>query len=144
MCIRDRCIAVCPKDAIHEGTSHSNEILNCRMMEYAKAVVTGRPCFHVSIAIDISPNCDCHGENDMQIIPNIGLFASFDPVALDQACADAANRMPVNPNSMLSEAEHCHHDHFDDIHPDTSWKQGLEYAEKIGLGSREYTLIEVK
>ena len=139
-----RCIAVCPKDAIHEGTSHSNEILNCRMMEYAKAVVTGRPCFHVSIAIDISPNCDCHGENDMPIIPNIGLFASFDPVALDQACADAANRMPVNPNSMLSEAEHCHHDHFDDIHPDTSWKQGLEYAEKIGLGSREYTLIEVK
>ena len=139
-----RCIAICPKDAIHEGTSHSNEILNCRMMEYAKGVLSGRPCFHISIAVDISPNCDCHGENDMPIIPNIGLFASFDPVALDQACADAANKMPVNPNSMLSEANKCHHDHFDDIHPDTSWKQGLEYAQSIGLGSREYNLIEVK
>ena len=139
-----RCIAICPKDAITEGTSNSNEILNCRMMEYAKAVLQGRPSFHISIAVDISPNCDCHGENDAPIVPNIGIFASFDPVALDQACADAVNKMPVNPGTMLSEAEHTHHDHFDDVHPDTNWKQGLEYAESIGLGTREYKLIEVK
>lgn len=139
-----RCIAICPKDAIHEGTSNSNEILNCRMMEYAKAVLQDRPSFHISIAVDISPNCDCHNENDAPIVPNIGIFASFDPVALDQACADAVNRMPVNPNTMLSDSEHKHHDHFFDIHPDTNWKQGLEYAESIGLGTREYNLITVK
>ena len=138
-----RCIAICPKDAIVEGTSNSNEILNCRMMEYAKAVLQDRPSFHISIAIDISPNCDCHGENDAPIVPNIGMFASFDPVALDQACADAVNRMPQNPGTMLSEAEHKHHDHFTDIHPDTNWEQGLEYAESIGLGTREYNLIRV-
>lgn len=139
-----RCIGVCPKDAIVPGKDNSNEILNCRMMEYAKAVIDGRPSFHISIAVDISPNCDCHAENDAPITPNVGMFASFDPVALDQACADAVNRMPVAPNSMLSDCEHTHHDHFDDIHPDTSWKQGLEYAESIGLGSREYELIQVK
>ncbi len=139
-----RCIGICPKDAIVEGTSNSNEILNCRMMEYAKAVLQDRPSFHISIAIDISPNCDCHGENDAPIVPNIGIFASFDPVALDQACADAVNRMPENPGTMLSESEHGHHDHFDDVHPDTNWKQGLEYAESIGLGTREYNLITVK
>ena len=139
-----RCIGVCPKDAIVPGKSNSNEILNCRMMEYAKAVVTGRPCFHIAIAVDISPNCDCHAENDAPITPNVGMFASFDPVALDQACADAVNKMPIAPNSMLSECEHNHNDHFDDIHPDTSWKQGLEYAESIGLGSRTYDLIQVK
>ena len=139
-----RCIGVCPKDAIVEGTSNSNEILNCRMMEYAKAVLQDRPSFHISIAIDISPNCDCHGENDAPIVPNIGIFASFDPVALDQACADAVNRMPENPGTMLSESGHGHHDHFDDVHPDTNWKQGLEYAESIGLGTREYNLITVK
>ncbi len=138
-----RCIAICPKDAITEGTSNSNEILNCRMMEYAKAVLQDRPSFHISIAIDISPNCDCHGENDAPIVPNIGMFASFDPVALDQACADAVNRMPQNPGTMLSEAEHKHHDHFTDIHPDTNWEQGLEYAESIGLGTRKYNLIMV-
>jgi len=139
-----RCIGVCPKDAIVPGKDNSNEMLNCRMMEYAKAVVQDRPCFHIAIAVDISPNCDCHNENDAPITPNVGMFASFDPVALDQACADAVNAMPIAPNSMLSEAEHCHHDHFDDVHPNTSWKQGLEYAEAIGLGSREYELIKIK
>ena len=139
-----RCIAICPKDAIHEGTSSSNDLLNCKMMEYAKAVLQGRPSFHIAIAIDISPNCDCHSENDAPIVPNIGIFASFDPVALDQACADAVNSMPENPNTMLSISKHELHDHFDDVHPDTNWKQGLEYAESIGLGTREYNLIKVK
>ena len=139
-----RCIAICPKDAIVAGADNSNEILNCRMMEYAKAVLQDRPQFHISIAVDISPNCDCHSENDAPIVPNIGIFASFDPVALDKACADAVNRMPVNPDTLLASAEHCHHDHFDDLHPTTSWKQGLEYAESIGLGSMEYNLITVK
>ena len=114
------------------------------MMEYAKAVLQGRPSFHIAIAIDISPNCDCHSENDAPIVPNIGIFASFDPVALDQACADAVNSMPENPNTMLSTSKHELHDHFDDVHPDTNWKQGLEYAESIGLGTREYNLIKVK
>ena len=50
----------------------------------------------------------------------------------------------VNPNTMLSESEHTHHDHFDDIHPTTSWKQGLEYAQSIGLGTMEYDLITIK
>ena len=139
-----RCIGVCPVDAISEGVSNSNEILNCRMMEYAKAVLQDRPCFHISIAVDISPNCDCHAENDAPITNNVGLFASFDPVALDQACADAVNAMPENRLSMLAEAKEHTGDHFHDIHPDTSWKQGLEYAESIGLGTRDYTLVKVR
>lgn len=139
-----RCIGVCPVDAISAGADNSNEILNCRMMEYAKAVLQDRPSFHISIAVDISPNCDCHNENDAPIVPNVGIFASFDPVALDQACADAVNRMPGNPGSMYAEAEDHTGDHFHDIHPETSWKQGLEYAESIGLGSRSYNLIEVR
>lgn len=139
-----RCIGVCPVDAISEGVSNSNEILNCRMMEYAKAVLQGRPAFHISIAVDISPNCDCHSENDVPVTGNVGLFASFDPVALDQACADAVCAMPPSPGSMLSEAAEHTGDHFHDIHPDTSWKQGLEYAESIGLGERKYNLIRVR
>ena len=51
----------------------------------------------------ISANCDCHGENDAPILPDIGMFASFDPVALDQACADAClNATPI-ANSQLGE-----------------------------------------
>lgn len=139
-----RCLAICPKDAIIPSSGHSNEILNIKMMEYAKAVVYNKPTFYINIAIDISPNCDCHDENDAPIAPNIGLFASFDPVAIDQACADMINKAAMIPNTMLFEAEHKHSDHFIDLHPDTNWKQGLEYAEEIGLGKRDYELIKIK
>ena len=46
------------------------------MAEYTKAVVQGRPNFHISLIVDVSPNCDCHAENDAPILPNIGMFAS--------------------------------------------------------------------
>lgn len=93
--------------------------------------------------MDVSPYCDCHAENDAAIIPNVGMFASFDPVALDMACADAVNRQPAIPGCILDEREHCHHDHFTDIHPETNWKVALEHAEKLGIGTMEYELIEI-
>ncbi len=61
--------------------------------------------FHISLICDVSPNCDCHAENDIPIIPNIGMLASFDPVALDQACADLCNKMPAMSGSLLDENE---------------------------------------
>ena len=64
----------------------ANELLDRKMAEYAQAVCHDRPHFHIALVQDISPNCDCHGENDAPILPDIGMFASFDPVALDQAC----------------------------------------------------------
>ena len=84
-----RCIGACSFDAVYNPNSSANELLDRKMAEYAQAVCHGRPCFHISLVQDISPNCDCHGENDAPILPDIGMFASFDPVALDQACADA-------------------------------------------------------
>ena len=138
-----RCLSVCPVNAIVPTVENSAEELNSRMMEYALAVLDGRPSFHISIVIDVSPLCDCYGCNDLPIVPNIGMFASFDPVALDQACADSVNSSPINPNTVLSESHHHGHDYFSSMHPDTNWKQGLEYAEKIGLGTREYELIKV-
>ncbi len=84
-----RCIGACNFDAIYSPNDSANELLDRKMAEYAAAVCQDRPCFHVSLVQDISPNCDCHCENDAPILPDIGIFASFDPVALDQACADA-------------------------------------------------------
>jgi len=145
-----RCLGVCPMDAVHPGSDSSNDILNCKIAEYAKAVVDGRPCFHINLVLDVSPNCDCHAENDAAIVPNVGMFASFDPVALDQACADMVNRMPANPNSVLGEnrKEHhcdcgCEHDHFHMTHPETNWTVALDHAEYLGLGSREYELVRI-
>lgn len=141
-----RCIAICPKDAICPASDEANDILNCKIAEYSKAVCQGRPNFHINMVIDVSPFCDCHAENDAAIVPNVGMFASFDPVALDVACADAVNAQPAISNSLLGEAlEHDHeHDHFTAVSPDTNWKSAIEHAEKIGLGSSEYELITVK
>ena len=78
-----RCIGACNFDAIDFVDNAATKVLNCRMAEYTKAVVDGRPNFHISLIVDVSPNCDCHAENDAPILPNIGMFASFDPLALD-------------------------------------------------------------
>ena len=102
-----------------------------------------KPHFHISLAIDISPFCDCHAENDAAVVPDVGMFASFDPVAIDMACADAVNAQPPIENSMLGECEHTHHDHFTDISPTTDWRSQTEHAEKIGLGSRKYELVRI-
>ena len=138
-----RCIAICSFDAIKPHSSSSEASLNRRIAEYAYAVVKDKPNFHISIAADISPNCDCHPENDAPIVPNIGMFASFDPVAIDLAAADAVNAMPANPRSALSEAECRCHDHFINVHPNTNWRVQIEHGEEIGLGSSEYELIRI-
>lgn len=138
-----RCIGICPMDAILPASDESNEILNKKVAEYTWAVLHERPHFHISMVIDVSPFCDCHSENDVPIVPNVGMFASFDPVALDAACADAVNRQPVMMGSLLEKSVHEHHDHFTDVSPNTDWKVAIDHAVKLGLGSKEYELITI-
>ena len=138
-----RCIGICPMDAVTAANDESNDILNCKIAEYALAVVKDRPNFHISLVVDVSPNCDCHAENDVPIVPNVGMFASFDPVALDMACADAVNRQPVIAGSILDELPKYTGDRFNDNHPETNWMSAIDHAEKLGLGTREYELIEI-
>lgn len=145
-----RCIAACARDAIAADFSNTSTMLNLRMSEYALAVVKDRPCFHICLICDVSPNCDCHSENDIPIIPDIGMLCSFDPVALDQACVDLCMKAPVIEGSELdsnikqSGDNHSHADHFTMVHSDTEWETCLKHSEEIGLGSRDYELINVK
>ena len=144
-----RCIGACNFDAIDFAQDAACKELNCRMAEYTKAVVDGRPNFHISLICDVSPTCDCHSGNDTPIIPDVGMFASFDPLALDQACVDACLRQTPLPGSQLTDEMarpdfHDRHDHFDNTNPNTEYKTCLAHAEKIGLGSREYELVTVR
>lgn len=136
-----RCIGVCNFDAIEPTYGQSEEMLNKKIAEYAMAVVKNKPHFHLNLAIDVSPCCDCHSENDIPIVPNVGMFASFDPVAIDVASADGVNAMPVNPQSALGRKEPCCKDHFTNSFPNTNWRVQVEHAEHIGLGSTEYELV---
>jgi uncharacterized Fe-S center protein len=135
------CIGSCNFHAIENPNGSSNDLLNYKMIEYAKAVVDGRPSFHVTVVNQVSPYCDCHGENDAAVVPDIGMFASFDPVAIDKACIDAVNAAPAITTSVISERAKATGDHFTDIHPSTDWRAQISHAEGIGLGNGNYELI---
>lgn len=138
-----RCIGVCPVDAVKARWDEANDVLNCKMAEYTWAVLEGRPHFHISFVIDVSPYCDCHAENDIPIVPDVGMFASFDPVALDIACADAVNSQPVIAGSLLDLNSKDHGDHFANVSPNTNWMSAIDHAVKMGIGSKEYELIRI-
>lgn len=136
-----RCIGQCPVNAIVPTVDNSAEILARRIGEYAAAVVKGRPQFHVNFVLNVSPLCDCYSTNEIGIVPDIGIFASFDPVALDQACADAVNAAPPAPGSLLAGRHDHNDDHFRALHPDVCWEAALEQAEKLGIGTRAYEIV---
>ena len=143
-----RCIGACAFDAIGTPFDTAADMLGRKMAEYTAAICNGKPCFHISLIMDVSPNCDCHGENDAPILPDLGMLASFDPVALDQACVDLCQAATPLPNSQLADnlsrpGWHCHHDHFKDSNPNVSWRETLAHGEAIGLGTREYELIRM-
>ena len=113
------------------------------MAYYAMGVVDGRPSFHIALALDVSPCCDCHNFSDVPIVPNVGMFASFDPVALDTARADMINAQPVTPTRVCA-GQHDHpHDHSPAAHPDTDWRAAVEHGVAIGLGTTHYELVTV-
>lgn len=143
-----RCIGACNFDAISFRENNSVKDLNIRVAEYTQAVVDGRPNFHISLICDVSPNCDCHQENGAPILPDIGMLASFDPVALDQACVDLCRKATPTPNGDLAKNIHKPGfkdlgDHWKNTHPNVEWKMVLVHSEKIGVGSREYELVEI-
>ena len=145
-----RCIGICNFDAVKSASDATSDILNMKMVEYALAVVKDRPQFHISLICDVSPNCDCHAENDAPIVPNIGMLASYDMVALDKACIDLVNKQSAFEKSAITDnlkKYNLDKFKFDNLamnHPSTNWKSQIEHAEKLGLGNSEYELIEIK
>jgi len=140
-----QCVAVCHYDAAQVVWDASADLASLRIAEYAYAVLQGKPHFHINFIMDISPNCDCWNSNDQAIAPNIGIAASFDPVALDRASVDLVNQAPVMENSAMSELN-CKpgDDKFTALFPKTRWQTCLEHAEEIGLGTQSYQLVTVK
>lgn len=140
-----RCISICPFDAIVASMDEALDVINYKIVEYTVATLEGKPNFHLSVIADVSPFCDCHSENDMPIIPNVGMLASFDPVALDKACVDLAQKQPMISGSRLfiNSNGTKPDDIFKCTHPETRWQATFEHAEKMGLGSSEYELIEI-
>jgi len=114
-----------------------------RMMEYAAAVLLSRPkpSLHITFVTSVTPDCDCMGFSDAPICPDIGVLASLDPVAIDQAGIDLVNKAEPLWPSHLPKGLKAGQDKFLALRPGMPPAMGLDYAEALGLGSRQYELV---
>jgi uncharacterized Fe-S center protein len=142
-----QCVAVCQYDASRVVWQSTSEKACKRITEYAFAVVKDKPSFHINFIMNVSPDCDCWDTNDYPIVPDLGIAASFDPVALDQACADMVTAAPALAGSKIMDLNNGSdmrgHDKFKLAHHDTFWQAGIQHGLKIGLGNIDYELVTV-
>ncbi len=105
-----------------------------KMAEYAYGATKGKRSGYINFLTNVSSNCDCYPSNTPLIVPDIGILASFDPVAIDQASVDLVNK---------TEGPLKGEDKFKTLYPEVDWTVQLDHAEKIGLGSRKYEIINI-
>jgi hypothetical protein len=137
------CILICAQEAIQIQWNQAVPVFMEKMVEYTMGVLkgkTGKTLF-VNFITNVSPACDCYPYNDAPIVRDIGFTASIDPIAIDQASADLVNQETAVSGSCLTRNTGAGEDKFRGVYPEVDWPYQLEYAEKIGLGSRDYTLI---
>jgi len=137
------CILICPQEAVQIRWNPSVTVFHQKMVEYAFGVLKGKEgrAAFLNFLIDITPACDCYDHSDRPIVRDIGILASTDPVALDQASVDLVNNEPGNKDSALTKNYKSGEDKFRGIYPRIDWEIQLQYAEEIGLGTRKYELV---
>lgn len=139
------CIAACPEGAINVRWDETTTRLQEKMVEHVKGALAGKEgrCIYITFISDVSPACDCYGHTDAPIVPDIGIVASTDPVAIDQASADLVNAEEGFKNTALTAGHEPGGDKFRGVHPKVDWEAQLERAVELGLGKRLYTLERV-
>jgi uncharacterized Fe-S center protein len=112
-----------------------------RLVESAGAVMASkeRKVGFVNLLVDITPGCDNLDWSDAAIVPDIGILASRDPVAIDQASVDLLNQAPGIPGTRLQDTGSK--DKLRDLYPAIDWQHALRYAEQQKLGTRDYELM---
>ncbi len=126
------CLAVCQFEAVKFAWDAESGSLQKDMAEHAYGVVIGKEekCFYFNIAVNITADCDCLGTKQKKLIPDIGILASKDPVALDTATL-VLTTQPDNEDLVKKSYAHI------DGHVQ------LKHAQKLGMGSMDYKLVEL-
>jgi len=125
------CVAACPNEALFIDFEAGDKIQE-KMVEYTFAILKDKKnkAGFLNFAVRINKECDCWSLENSRIAPDVGIFASADPVAIDKASLDLVNAS-------------CGKDIFKEVHPQQNYLLQLEYARKLGLGSIDYELIRV-
>ncbi|NQS71097.1 MAG: DUF362 domain-containing protein [Desulfobulbaceae bacterium] len=139
------CMTVCKQKAIGVEQPDEHSAFVERMTEYAYGAVQGkegRVCY-LNFVLNVTPQCDCAGWSDPALVPDLGILASVDPVALDTACFDLVKAAPgLVP--LPGCGDHCAGvDKFAGLRPETRGFHQMEYAQSIGMGSMAYKLKKV-
>lgn len=139
------CLTVCPADAI--GLDWKSEIdpFLERMVEYAYGAMDGKRdrCGYINFLLNISPDCDCFSWSDRPIVPDIGILASRDPVAIDKASYDLVNAQQGFQDTKLKKNHEPGLDKFKGLREGSNGYLQITYAEEIGMGSSDYELIKI-
>ena len=141
-----RCITVCEPQAIRIQWNEESVQVMKKMAEYSLGAISGKAgkTLFVNFITQVSPACDCYGHSDAPIVPDIGILASTDPVALDQACANMVNQAHGLPDTAMKTGHEPGCDKFRGVHPKIDWEVQLEHGEKVGLGQRAYELVRLE
>ncbi len=139
------CVTICPTGAISIMWDESAKNLQEKMVEYVYAALKDKPgkVGFFSFLMDITPDCDCTPWNDASIVPDIGILASRDPVAIEQASLDLVNAQQGSKDTALQSSLAPGKDKFKSLFPNIDAKCQISYAKKLGLGTRKYNLIEI-
>ena len=140
-----RCIHACPQGALSINWEKDLPKFMEKMVEYTAGALKGKEkrSLFINFLTQISPACDCYPFADAPIVGDIGITASTDPVAIDQACVDLVNSQPHLESSCLKGIEKPCADKIRAVYPHIDWERQLIYASEIGIGSREYELVEI-
>jgi len=140
-----KCLRVCPIHALDFNWLVEVPSFMERMTEYALGAITGKEgrVGFFNFLLNITPDCDCVPWSDAPFVPDIGILASKDPVAIDQASYDLVNREAGIVNSLLQKNHEPGADKFLGVWESTLGNIQLDYGEKIGLGNKEYRLVEI-
>ena len=140
------CIVRCPTESVNINWNQTVPVFLEKMMEHTFGVLKNKEkkAFFINFITDITPKCDCLSYSESPIVNNVGVLASIDPVAIDQASADLVNQQKALPGTVLETNLNPGEDKFKGLYPSVDWEHQLDYAQKIGLGTREYNLVKLK
>jgi uncharacterized protein len=124
------CLAVCRMGAIESNFGRENDLMQKDIAEHALGVIKDKKCFYINVCVNMTRDCDCFSILQEKIIPDVGVMGSWDPVAVDQASLELTIQPDGNDINRVS------YSHIDGTIQ-------ISHAEKLGMGTREYELVEL-
>jgi uncharacterized protein len=139
------CISHCPEKAIQLDWATEIPDFTERMTEYAYGAwkTKEKKILFINFIWDITPDCDCMSWSASPVVEDIGIVASFDPIAIDKASLDLVNQAHGLKNTHLKANFAPGEDKFKGINENTQGEIQLDYGESLGMGSKDYELIEI-